>query len=187
MKLFIKNMVCDRCKMVVKAELEKLGLDSTDVQLGMVTIPQETIDETIFDDLSSALSKHGFELLNDKKQQLLAQLKAKIIEVVHYTEDQLPMNLSKFLSESLATNYNQLSTVFSELTGTTIEQFYIQQKIERAKELLSYGNLSLSEIAYLLNYSSVAHLSAQFKKTTGLTASAFKNAPNKSRRTLDEL
>jgi AraC-like DNA-binding protein len=187
MKLFVKNMVCDRCKMVVKTEFEKLGLDPIDVQLGTIIINKEVISTEVLSSLAVALEKHGFSLLTDKKEQLVAQLKAKIIEVVHYASSGLPVNLSLHLSESLGTNYSQLSAIFSELTETTIEQYYIQQKIERAKELLSYGDQSLSEIAYTLNYSSVAHLSAQFKKITGQTASAFRYEQNHIRRTLDEV
>jgi AraC-like DNA-binding protein len=187
MKIFVKNMVCGRCKMVVRAEFEKLGLNPIDVRLGTVTLIEESIPEAMHLTLSTALKAYGFEILSDKKEQLVAKIKGKIIEVIHDKVDGLPINLSMYLSECLSTGYHQLSAAFSELTETTIEQFYIQQKIEKAKELLSYGDQSLSEISYLLNYSSVAHLSAQFKKVTGQTASSYRNAQSQHRRALDEV
>ena len=186
MKLYIKNMVCDRCKMVVKAELEKLGLNPVDVQLGEVEIGKE-IDQEELKNVSLSLAKFGFELLSDKRKQLNEQIKTAIIELVHYPVETLKVNLSTYLSEKLDQEYAALSTVFSELENQTIEKYFIQQKIERVKELLTYGEKSLSEIAYLLNYSSVAHLSAQFKKVSEQTPSQYKLTHQKARKTLDAI
>ena len=187
MQVFIKNMVCDRCKMMVKVEFEKLGLNPINVKLGEVEIKEHELSAIQQHNLATGLSKLGFELLTDKKKQVVAQLKSLIVEVVHYKENGLAVNLSDYLSQQLATNYAQLSAIFSTIEHDTIEQFFIRQKIEKAKELLTYGEKSLSEIAYLLNYSSVAHLSAQFKKITNQTASDYKKSQDLKRSTLDEV
>lgn len=183
LKIFIQNMVCIRCKMVVKSELEKLGLHYTSIELGEAVI-KEDITQEQRELLGIALKKTGLELMDDKKSILVEKIKTIIIELVHYSEDQIKVNLSDFLSEKLNHNYTYLANLFSEVKGTTIEQFYLSHKIERVKELLVYDELNLTEIAFKLHYSSVAHLSNQFKKITGLTPSHFKKLKNKRRSAL---
>ena len=186
MKLFIKNMVCIRCKIVVKSELEKLGLHHIRVELGETEIMEE-ISPAMMKNLDIALKKSGLELMDDKKAILVEKIKNVIIEMVHY-EDELPKtNFSDYLSEKLNYNYTYLANLFSETKGITIEHFMILHKIERVKELILYDELNLSEIAWKLHYSSVAHLSHQFKKITGLTPSYFKALKNKRRSTLENV
>lgn len=187
MRLYIKNMVCDRCKMVVKAELQKLGFSAIVVQLGEVEIDQANISEEQKATLKHALNKFGFELLTDKKEQIVAQVKTTIIELVHYQTQALKINLSSYLSQKLNLGYASLSAIFSEHENQTIEKYFLAQKIEKVKELLTYGEQSLSEIAYLLNYSSVAHLSTQFKKITGETPSAYKLSERLPRKALHDI
>ena len=186
MKLHIKNMVCDRCKMVVKAELEKLGFNPIAVELGEVTFP-EPISTNDKERIAERLNPMGFDLLEDKKMQLAEQIKTLIINLVHYNQDTLKVNLSAYLSNQLNAEYNHISSIFSEVEGQTIEKYFIAQKIEKAKEMLSYGELTLSQIAYQLNYSSVAHLSTQFKKVTGTTPSEYKASAKDQRKTLDKI
>ncbi len=186
MKLHIKNMVCNRCKMVVKAELEKLGFNPVSVDLGEVVLPKNISQEEKIK-IAEKLGFFGFELLEDKKTQVSEQIKTNIIDLIHYSKEPLKVNLSSYLSEKLHLEYPQLSSIFSEIENQTIEKYFIAQKIEKAKEILTYGELTLSEIAYQLNYSSVAHLSAQFKKVTGTTPSAYKNLTSDKRKTLDEI
>lgn len=187
MQLYIKNMVCNRCKMVVKAELEQLGFNPVDVLLGEVELPQKSLTDEQTAAIAHALAKFGFELLADKKKQMVEQVKTAIIEQVHYAIEPLKVNFSDYLSQKLGMEYGTLSSVFSEKEQNTIEKYIIQQKIEKVKELLTYGENSLSEIAYLLNYSSVAHLSTQFKKISGQTPSVYKQSHNATRKTLDEI
>lgn len=187
MELYIKNMVCNRCKMVVQTELIKLGLHPVSVQLGVVELAENTIDSSKQREIAESLQHFGFEILLDKKRQIVEQIKTAIVELVHHTTEALKVNLSTYLSEKLASSYASLSSTFSEIEGVTIEKYFIQQKIEKAKELLTYGEISLSEIAYLLNYSSVAHLSAQFKKISGETPSSYKLAHHLGRKTIDEV
>lgn len=179
-------MVCIRCKMVVKAELEKLGLNHGQVDLGEVEIIGDMTPEQIHQ-FKSALLNSGLELMDDKKSVLIQQIKNVIIELVHYSEEPLLINLSEYLSQKLKHDYTYMANLFSEAQGTTIEKFYITHKIERVKELLVYGELNLTEIAYQMHYSSVSHLSAQFKKVTGLTPSYFKQLKDKRRSMLDNL
>jgi AraC-like DNA-binding protein len=179
-------MVCIRCKMVVKSELEKLGLHYTVVELGEAEI-KEDISTDKRDQLNVALKKSGLELMDDKKSMLIEKIKNIIIELVHYSEDQLKINLSAYLSEKLNYDYTYLANLFSEVQGTTIEKFFINHKIERVKELLVYDELSLKEIAFKLHYSSVSHLSSQFKKVTGLTPSHFKQIKQKRRTPLENV
>lgn len=186
MKLHIKNMVCNRCIMVVNDELEKLGLRPISIELGEVVLNKELSDIQKAQ-VKTALEKVGFELIDNRKGQLIERAKTLLIELVHRQNNELRTNLSDYLSQLLGHDYSSLSTLFSEVEGTTIEKFYIAQKIERVKELLVYDELSLSEIAHLLNYSSVAHLSNQFKKITGLTPSHFKQIGAVKRKPLDEL
>jgi len=183
MKIYIQNMVCIRCKMVVKSELEKLGLHYITVDLGETEIMEEISPEQLTN-LSIALKKTGLELMDDKKSILVEKIKTIIIELVHYADEQIKINLSDYLSKKLNHNYTYLANLFSEVKGTTIEQFYLAHKIEKVKELLVYDELNLTEIAWKMHYSSVAHLSNQFKKMTGLTPTHFKNLKNKRRSAL---
>jgi len=173
-------MVCMRCQNAVKYELEKIGLHHTKVELGETEIMEELSAEQRYI-LSTSLKDIGLELLDDKKNIMVERIKSIIIELVHYNEDQIKTNLSDYLSEKLNHNYTYLSNLFSEIKGTTIEKYYLSNKIERVKELLVYDDLNLTEIAWKLHYSSVAHLSNQFRKMTGLTPSHFKNLRNKNR------
>jgi YesN/AraC family two-component response regulator len=164
--------------MIVKSELENMGLHPIIVELGEVTIMEDTTAE-MQDNLTKSLLKYGFELLEDKKSILIERIKNIIVEMIHYSEEPPLLNFSSFLSEKMNYDYNYLSNLFSEVKGTTIEHYIISHKIERAKELLIYNELSLTEIADKLHYSSVAHLSNQFKKVTGLTPSFFKKMKHK--------
>ena len=179
-------MVCIRCKMLVKDELTKLGLHYTVVELGEADI-LEQISKEQHDLFQVALLKSGLELLDDKKSILIQQIKNVIIELVHYSEEPLTINFSHFLSQKLNHDYTYLANLFSEVQGITIEKFLITHKIERVKELLVYNELNLTEIAYRMHYSSVAHLSTQFKKITGLTPSHFKQLKTKRRSMLEDL
>ena len=180
MKLYIKYMVSIRCKMVVKAELEKLGLNHLVVDFGEVEIA-DSISADKREQLKIALLKSGLELMDDKKAILIEKIKTVIIEMVHYDDDKPKTNFSDYLTEKLSYDYTYLANLFSEVTGVTIEYFIIAHKIERVKELLIYDELNLTEISYKLNYSSVAHLSTQFKKVTGLTPSFYKQLKKKRR------
>lgn len=184
--LHIKNMVCDRCILVVKSQLEQLGLHPVSVELGIVLLPEKVTNE-VYQVVKDALEPFGFELIDDRKSQLIEQIKDTIIELVHYKEDGLKVNLSDYLASRLNRDYSSLSKLFSEVTNTTIEKYFIAQKIERAKELLVYGELTLNEIADKLNYSSAAYLSAQFKSVTGLTPSHFRNIKENRRKPLDKI
>ncbi|MBC7848458.1 MAG: helix-turn-helix transcriptional regulator [Chitinophagaceae bacterium] len=179
-------MVSIRCKMVVKATFKKLGLHYTTVNLGEVEV-QENINAAQREQLKVALLKSGLELLDDKRAILIERIKNVIIEMVHY-EDELPKtNFSIYLSEKLNYDYTYLSNIFSETQGTTIEQYIILHKIEKVKELIIYGELNLTEIAWKLHYSSVSHLSTQFKKITGLTPTYFKSLKKKKISLLEDL
>lgn len=186
MKLFIKYMVSMRCKMVVKSELDKLGLNYDRINLGEVNIRGDITTEQL-DQFRIALLKSGLELMDDKRAILIERIKNMVIEMVHYDEEVPKVNFSDFLSEKLNYDYTYLANLFSEITGITIEQYMIAHKIERVKELLIYDELTLTEISYRLNYSSVAHLSNQFKKVTGLTPTFFKTLKHKKRVTLDNV
>lgn len=186
MRLYIKNMVCGRCKMVVQTEIEKLGWHPLAVNLGEVDIA-ENLTDAQKQSLSQVLQSFGFELIDDKKSRTIERIKNRIIEVVHHRDNDLRTNLSHYLSEELGQDYSALSNLFSEVEGTTIEQYFIAQKIEKVKELLMYNELSLSEIAWQLNYSSVAHLSNQFKKITGFTPTYFRQLKDKKRKQIDRM
>lgn len=179
-------MVCLRCKMVVKEELSKLGYHCISVELGEAEVI-EKISVEHHEQLRIGLLKSGLELMDDKKSILIQKIKNVIIELVHYSEEPLAVNFSEYLSQKLNYDYTYLANLFSEVQGTTIEKFLIAHKIERVKELLVYNEFNLTEIAYRMHYSSVAHLSAQFKKVTGLTPSHFKQLKNKRRSMLDEI
>lgn len=186
MKLYIKNMVCDRCKMVVTDQLLKLGIEPVSVTLGEVVLNQELSGQQK-QELGAVLQSLGFALIDDKKSRLIEQIKNLIVALVHHQQEGLKTNLSEYLSSRLNIDYNYLSTLYSEIEGATIEKYYIAQKIEKVKELLEYDEHSLSQIAHLLNYSSVAYLSNQFKKVTGFTPSQFKNSKEHQRKPLDKL
>ena len=179
-------MVCIRCQMVVKSEFEKLGVRYVDVKIGEVNtiedVPRDKLDQ-----LDMALRKAGLMLMDDKKSILVEKIKGAVIELVHYSDEQIKINLSDYLSEKLNYDYTYLANLFSEVKGITIENFYLTHKIEKVKELIVYDELNLSEIAYKLHYSSVSHLSNQFKKITGLTPSHFKELKNKRRDTLEDV
>jgi AraC-like DNA-binding protein len=179
-------MVCIRCEMVVKSELEKMRIQYVSVKIGEAEIINEFTPEQR-ETFNTALKKSGLELLDDKKSILVEKIKNVLIELIHYTEDQIKVNLSEYLSEKLAYDYTYLANLFSEVKGITIEQFFIIHRIERAKELLVYDELRLSEIADRLHFSSVAHLCKQFKKVTGLTPSHFKKLKNKRWGTLENV
>lgn len=174
MKLYIKNMVSNRCKMIVKSELEEFGLHFVIVDMGEVEI-MENISEEQRNLLNLNLEKSGLGLLDDKKRVLIEKIKNIIIELVYYSEEQPKTNLSDYLSEKLSYDYTYMANLFSASQAITIEHFFLEHKIERVKELLVYDEVSLTEIAYQLRYSSVAHLSNQFKKMTGLTPSRYKD------------
>jgi AraC-like DNA-binding protein len=186
MKLYIKYMVSLRCKMMVKEELKKLGLHYVIVELGTVEI-LEDITPQQHDLLKANLLVSGLELLDDKKAILIEKIKNVIIEMIHYADDLPPINFSDYISEKLHYDYTYLSNVFSEVKGVTIQQFIIIHKIERVKELLLYDELNLTEISYKLNYSSVAHLSNQFKKITGLSPSYYKQLKQKRKGNLENM
>jgi YesN/AraC family two-component response regulator len=186
MILYIKYMVSLRCKMVVKEELKKLGLHYVVVDLGMIEI-LEDLSLSQFNELKLNLATSGLELLDDKRAILIEKIKSVIVEMVHYTEEVPKTNYSNYISEKLHLDYNYLSSFFSEVKGITIQQFIIIHKIERVKELLLYDELNLTEISQILDYSSVAHLSNQFKKITGLTPSYFKKMKLKRTQNLDNI
>lgn len=185
-KLFVKNMVCDRCIMVVQDELEKLDIETKSVKLGEVVTAQE-LDLEKRRQLEASLEALGFQVIDNKKSRIIEQAKNVIIDLVHYQNNEAKINLSDILSQRLNLDYNYLSNLFSEVEGITIEKYFIAQKIEKVKELLVYDELSLSEIAYRLNYSSVAYLSNQFKKVTGLTPSHFKQIKEDKRKPIDKV
>ena len=186
MKLFIKHMVSNQCKIAVKAELKKLGLHFIVVDLGEIELMEDiTADQR--QELKAGLYQAGFELMDDKRAVLIERITNVIIDMVHHTSEAIKVNFSDYLSEKLNHDYTYLSNTFSEVKGITIQQFIIIHKVERIKELLIYDELNLTEISYLLNYSSVAHLSNQFKKITGMAPSAFKLLKERKRTPIEEI
>ncbi len=183
--LHIKNMVCSRCQKVVRKELESLGLHPLSVGLGEVTLqePEAGVDKAA---VGAALAGHGFELLDDKKAWVIQQIKSTVIEAIHHRQLPHP-HFSALIAREAGLEYAYLSSLFSATEGVTIEKYIILQRIERAKELLVYDELSLSQIADQLGYSSVQHLSGQFKKVTGLTPSDYKKLRDNGRRPLDDI
>ncbi len=186
MKLHIKYMVSQRCKMIVKDALKELGLHFVIVELGEAEI-MEDISDAQRAQLKSSFLDSGLELMDDKRTILIEKIKAIVIELVHYTDDLPSINYSDFISEKLGYNYNYLSNLFSDVKGMTIQQFIINHKVERIKELIIYDELTMSEIAWKMNYSSVAHLSNQFKKITGVSPSHFKQLKEKRRTPIEEI
>lgn len=186
MKYFVKNMVCPRCIMAVRQIFQEMNYAPTEVALGEVET-SEPVSPEMLPVLREKLTSYGFELIDDSKSQLIEKIKTLIIELIHYRKDDLKMNYSDFIADNLDKDYHYLSNLFSDVTGTTIEKYIISQKIERVKELLVYDESTLSQIANNLGYSSVAHLSAQFKKVTGLTPGHFKQIGNNKRKPLDQV
>lgn len=187
MQLYIKNMVCDRCIMAVRRLLEQSGIPYRNVQLGQVETAEDPGTDAL-DQLRENLRQQGFELLDDRKSRIVEQIKTTIVSLVHHNgEEAFNMKLSAFLEERLKMDYHYLSTLFSSVEGLTIEKYAILQRIERVKELLMYDEKNLSEIAWEMGYSSVQHLSQQFKKVTGMTPSQFKQLNENSRKPLDSI
>lgn len=186
--LFIKNMVCNRCIRVVREELTGIGLDVRSVKLGEVVVggPQASMNKSL---IASTLAANGFELVEDRRKKLVEHIKHAVLRLVqtNHEVDPVTISTSQFIAQEVGQEYHYLSGLFSSLEGMTIEHYLILQKIERAKELLKYGELTLSEIAYQLGYSSVQHISGQFKQITGMTPSAFKRMVGIDRIPLDEV
>src|SRR5690349_10746982 len=174
MQFYIKNMVCNRCKMVIKAELEKLHLHPTEISLGEVTIEEKKLSKELLQQLSHSLKSVGFELIDTRINKLIEDIKQTIMEYLAMGMDSQAIKLSSFITKKIPYDYSYLSDLFSSVEGKTIEQFFLLQRIEKVKELLVYDQLSLTEISYQTGFSSVHHLSSQFKKLTGLTPSHFK-------------
>lgn len=179
-------MVCNRCKMAVTTELEKLGIHPLVMELGEVEIASSPSTEQL-EQLGNGLERLGFELIDDKRSRIIEQIKNLIVKQVHYAEDPITTNLSDYITSKLHYDYNYLSNLFSGVEGSTIEKFFIAQKIEKVKELLVYDELNLSEIADQMGYSSVAYLSAQFKKVTGLTPTFYRSLKEHKRKSIDHL
>lgn len=180
-------MVCHRCRMVVKSELEKLKLHPVNITLGEILIEEKKLTKEQLNNLSSALKAVGFELIDSRRSKQIEQVKTFIIDAIHY-KDELPQKkFSELIAQHLHHDYSYISSLFSEVEGITIEQYILNQKIEKVKELIMYDELNLTQIAYELGYSSTAHLSAQFKKLTGLTPSQFKHIGTRGRLSLDDV
>jgi AraC-like DNA-binding protein len=186
MKLYIKYMVSNRCKILVKESLKDLGLHFIVVELGVVEI-METLTKPQLESLKAVLNESGLELMDDKRAMLIERIKTVIIEMVHHSDELPKSNFSDFISDKLDHDYTYLANLFSEVQGTTIEQFIIAHKVERIKELIIYDEMNITEIAYKMNYSSVAHLSSQFKKVTGLTPTHFKQLKDKKRNPIEDI
>ncbi|MGL5981472.1 MAG: helix-turn-helix domain-containing protein [Phocaeicola sp.] len=184
--IYIKNMVCDRCTMVVRSIFKQLEIEIEQIKLGEVILP-ETPTAAQLRSLTESLEAVGFEVIDNRCSKLIEQIKNTLRELVHRSEGALKVNLSDYVAQQVNQEYASLSALFSEAEGITIEKYYIAQKIERVKELLVYDDLSLSEIAHRLNYSSTAHLSNQFKKVTGLTPTFYKQLSDKRRKPLDKV
>ena len=182
----IRNMVCNRCILVVTQLLEKSGFTPLDVELGTAVV-QETPGREQREAFRKLLEAYGFELIDDRRMRLIEQIRTAVIELVHYREDASKVNLSDYLRERCHRDYSALSKLFSEVSGISIEKYYLAQRIERVKELLAYGDLTVSEIADKLRYSSVAHLSAQFRAQTGMSPSEFRRRKGRGLKPLDEV
>lgn len=185
-KLYIKNMVCQRCVKVVKDELQKLSYEVTEITLGEANIRSDRKPD--LSEIKKVLVENGFDLVDDKNSKIIEKIKVLIIDKIHHHNNDIEkFSFSKYLANEIGMNYSQLSSIFSSMEGITIEKFIIKQKIEKVKELLTYDELTLSEIAYKLGYSSVQHLSNQFRQITGLNPSYFKKLKEKRRKPLDNL
>jgi len=186
MRYFIKNMVCNRCIMVVQQVFENLDYPPVRISLGEVETAKPIPDEDL-ENLRKVLVSYGFELIDDTKSKIIEKIKNLVVLSVHHNHEDLKVNYSEYIESHLNRDYAYLSSLFSEVEGTTIEKYVILQKIERVKELLVYDELTLSEIANKMGYSNVAYLSNQFKKVTGLTPSHFKQVKENKRKPLDEV
>lgn len=188
MKLIIKNMVCDRCVLVIKNTIKALGYETASVSMGEIDFSDQTLVEQDIVQIKEAIEPLGFELVSNRKQVLIEQIKYLLIQLTDGRQDLRETKLSDYLSTKLRQDYSSLSHLFSSIEGVTIEKYFIHLKVERVKELLVYDELSQSEIAYRLEYSSPAHLSTQFKQVTGMTPGAFKRLKdNRKRRPLDKI
>jgi AraC family transcriptional regulator len=186
MQLYIKNMVCERCIIAVRRELEAEGIPYQSIQLGEIELTSK-LSKEVLKRLSENLQLAGFEILDDKRSRIVEKIKNTIVSLIHHNESDLNIKLSALLEDKLKLDYHYLTTLFSSVEGITIEKYTILQRIEKAKELLMYDELSISQIADQMGYSSVQHLSQQFKKVTGLTPSHFKNLKENKRKPLDKL
>lgn len=186
MKIHIKYMVSNRCKMVVRTALKDLGVHFVMLELGEVEI-MERLTGQQRDSLKDTLEDAGLELIDDKRSILIEKIKNAIIDMVHHSEEMVKVNISTYLGEKLNHDYTYLANIFSQVQGVSIEQFIILHKVEKIKELLMYGELNISEISYKMNYSSTAHLSTQFKKVTGLTPTHFKQLKEKRRNPIEQI
>lgn len=185
--IYIKNMVCHRCIKVVKDEISKLGFEVVKIELGEATI-KSSQKSTNITEIKKVLIENGFDLVDDKNSKLIEKIKVLIINRIHHSNNKLEkFSFPKYISNEIGVNYSHLSSLFSSCEGTTIEKFIIKQKIERVKELLTYDELTLSEISFMLGYSSVQHLSNQFRQITGLNPSYFKKLKDHRRNPLDRL
>lgn len=186
MRLYVKYMVSERCKMIVRSELDLLNLPYLSVELGVIELlnPLSDLDKI---NLTAHLKKFGLVIMDDKRAILVESIKNLIVQMIHYSEEVPRVNYSDYISEKLGYDYTYLANVFSEVKGTTIQQYIIINKIERVKELLLYDELTLTEISHRMHYSSVAHLSNQFKKITGLTPTFFKGLTQKRRQNLEDM
>lgn len=182
--LYVKNMVCNRCIQVVKEELSQLGIAAQDVQLGEVRLT-EPVSVDKLTKVSEVFAKRGFEILEDSNSKLIEQIKTTIIDLVHNPEVVINQNVSNYLEDQVGRDYSYLSNLFSSVENITIERYLILQKVEKIKELLIYDELTLNEISYKMNYSSVQYLSGQFRKVTGMSPSEFKKLTKKERLSLD--
>lgn len=185
-KIHVKNMVCNRCILVVKSKLEELGHVITSIELGEVVV-KDTISENEKESIANALRTVGFEILNDTNSKTIEKIKALLIDLVQNKNNDIRITLSEYIVQNIHQDYSKLSNLFSNVEGISIEKYFINLKIEKVKELIVYDELSLSEIANLLNYSSVAHLSNQFKKVTSFSPSYFKQIKESKRKELDHL
>ncbi len=186
MDIYIKSMVCNRCIMVVSEIFQEAGISNARVQMGKVSVSEKISDDKL-GNIEKRLNRVGFELINDSKSRLIEHIKNIIIDIVYNHQAEVRMNYSDFLADKLNHDYNYLSTLFSSIEGTTIEKYVINLKTERVKELLVYDEKTLSEIAFEMGYSSVAHLSGQFRKVTGFTPSYFKKLAEQKRKSIDKV
>jgi AraC family transcriptional regulator len=186
MNFYIRNMVCNRCIMAVQQIFESLGYPPVRISLGNVETANPMMDEDL-EKLRGALVSYGFELIDDTKSRIIEKIKNTVVQSIHHSSEDLKINYSEYIESRLNRDYAYLSSLFSEIEGTTIEKYIILQKIERVKELLVYDELTLSEIAWQMGYSNVAYLSNQFKKVTGLTPSHFKQVKEDKRKPLDKI
>lgn len=184
--IHIKNMVCPRCISAVSNILEQLEIPYVSVKLGEVRL-FSSLNAQTKNGLSNALQKSGFSLIDDRKSQLIEQMKTLVVDKIHHSSEELDFKWADYISENIHLDYKYLSSLFSSVESITFEQYIINQKIERVKELIVYDELTLSEIAFQLHYSSVGYLSNQFKKVTGMTPTQFKNSVDKNRKSLDEI